>query len=335
MQVSDESWRSQLSSGRFGMSKPRLEDKVPGFAKLKVHREMDVLAIAVSKAIESLTSKANCPRFLVPMDKLDMVPGTIKRAHDADDHKAVSARLASLEKQNENIMKILEELRQAAPTSFSNIASKTPSFQLNGNHLHPAAVSGGDRGRPAVAAPGGAGFRPRSSSGTKRGLDDENGDNNGRPWSTAGPRRRKPQIQGCSKAKLSANVAKAIPPFEVVIGNTHPDCNEDIIAQALKEISKDMPDNMKLEEDLEIMSIDRLTPPASDDFEPWRLSWKVKVPAKFREHMLRPESIPDGWTTRRYFPRRQRPPDNAQLNKRQNTGDAARYPPGHSQYSRQ
>ena len=84
----------------------KLEDKVPGFAKLKVHREMDVLAIAVSKAIESLTSKANCPRFLVPMDKLDMVPGTIKRAHDADDHKAVSARLASLEKQNENIMKL-------------------------------------------------------------------------------------------------------------------------------------------------------------------------------------------------------------------------------------
>ena len=139
-----------------------------------------------------------------------------------------------------------------------------------------------------------------------------------------------------SKVKLSDNVSKAVPPFEVVIGNTHPESTDEIIGEVLQEISREMPEDMKLDEDLQIMSIERLTPPASDEFEPWRLTWKVKVPAKFREHMMRPESIPDGWTTRKYYPpRRQKPPGNDNLAKRQNTTGAAGFPPGHPQYSRQ
>ena len=312
----------------------KLVDKNIDFKRIAKHGEMKKLAEVVVTAVDDLTNKFKDMKFMIPHDKLDKVPGVIIDSHDANKDKTVSARLNNLERQNEEIKNLLNQFRNTVPSSFASIATKTPSVQVNGNQLHPAAAaSGGDRGRPA--APVGAGFRQRSGSGTKRGLD-ENGGDNSRPWSTVGGRRRKPQVQGCSKAKLSANIAKAIPPFEVVIGNTHPESDRDIIEQALMEIALDMPEDMKLEENLEIISIDRLTPPATQDFEPWRLSWKVKVPAKFREHMLRPESIPDGWTTRRYFPpRRQKPPDNSQLTKRQNIGDTARYPPGHPQYSHQ
>ena len=304
---------------------------IGGFKKIAKHGEMKKLAEVVVTVVEGLTNKFKDMKFMIPHDKLDKVPGVISTSHDANKDRTVSARLDNLEKQNDEIKNLLNQFRNSAPSSFASIATKSPAVQLNGNHLHPAAAaSGGDRGRAPV--PGGPGLRQRSTSGTKRGHDDENRDENSQQWRTAG-RRRKPQVQGCSKAKLSANITKAIPPFEVVIGNTHTDCTEEIIGQALMEISKDMPDDMKLEEDLEIFSIERLTPPARDDFEPWRLSWKVKVPAKFREHMLRPESIPDGWTSRRYFPRRQRPPDNSQLTKRQNTGDSARYPPVHDNES--
>ena len=48
---------------------------------------------------------------------------------------------------------------------------------------------------------------------------------------------------------------------------------------------------MKLDVDLEIIDAICLTKPGDDGSKPWSKSWQVQVPQKFREHMLRPESI--------------------------------------------
>ena len=81
------------------------------------------------------------------------------------------------------------------------------------------------------------------------------------------------------------------------------------------QFSKDMPDGMKLEEDLEIEEVVRLTNPREgQEFKPWCFNWRVRVPGRFKDHMLRPESIPAGWTTRRYFPPRQRRQEPEDMN---------------------
>ena len=43
-------------------------------------------------------------------------------------------------------------------------------------------------------------------------------------------------------------------------------------------------------------------------------SWQVRVAQKFRDHMMRPEAIPAGWTSRRFFPPRQKRPPVPELN---------------------
>ena len=120
-------------------------------------------------------------------------------------------------------------------------------------------------------------------------------------------RKRKPKVQqGISKVDL-ANRA-TVTPFDVVIGNTHPDSDKDIIIEVLRDVSKQMPDDMKLETDLEILDAICLTKPREDGSKLWSKSWQVRVPQKFKDHILRPEAIPAGWTSRRFFPPRQKKP---------------------------
>ena len=61
----------------------------------------------------------------------------------------------------------------------------------------------------------------------------------------------------------------------------------------------------KLEEPLQILEVECLTKPREDGSRVWTKTWRVQVPDKFREHMLRPEAYPTGWNTRKYFPPRQ------------------------------
>ena len=64
----------------------------------------------------------------------------------------------------------------------------------------------------------------------------------------------------------------------------------------------------KPEEPLNILEIECLTKPRTDGSRIWSRTWRVQVPNKFREYMQCPESYPDGWTTRKYFPPRQQRP---------------------------
>ena len=74
-------------------------------------------------------------------------------------------------------------------------------------------------------------------------------------------------------------------------------------------LANDMSENLKPESPLEIIEVECLTIPRTDGRRTWVKTWRVQVPNKFKDHIMRPESIPAGWTSRKYFPpRAQRPP---------------------------
>ena len=82
-------------------------------------------------------------------------------------------------------------------------------------------------------------------------------------------------------------------------------------------VSEQMSEELKLTEPLEILEVECLTKSRKDDqgqILPIRTrNWRVKVPNRFREHMLRPEAYPSGWSSRRYFPARAARPAVAPL----------------------
>ena len=98
-------------------------------------------------------------------------------------------------------------------------------------------------------------------------------------------------------------------PYDVVIGNTHPESTEDIIKEVLIKVAENMPDELKPQSPLEILEVECLTKPRTDGSRIWTKTWRVQVPNSFRDHMMRPEAFPAGWNTRKYFPPRPpRPP---------------------------
>ena len=82
-------------------------------------------------------------------------------------------------------------------------------------------------------------------------------------------------------------------PYDIFIGNTHPDSTKEKIAEVLTKCSEGTT------EPLEITSVTCLTKP-NPDGEPLRTKcWKVQVPNKFIEHLLKDEAYPYGWSHRR------------------------------------
>ena len=125
-------------------------------------------------------------------------------------------------------------------------------------------------------------------------------------------------------------------PYEVFIGNTNPASTEDIIKQVLQECAQNMSGEIKLTEQLEILDVQCITKPRDDGYPIRTKSWRVRVPHKFRDHMLRVEAYPVGWSSRRYFPPRAPRPAVPPLNpeKRPNLGQAVQ-PEGHAVHAHQ
>ena len=93
-------------------------------------------------------------------------------------------------------------------------------------------------------------------------------------------------------------------PYEIFIGNTNPGSTKEIIAEVLKKCADQLPADEKLSESLQVLEVQCMTKP-NEDGEPLRTKcWKVQVPNKFREHMLKDVAYPYGWSHRRYFPKR-------------------------------
>ena len=101
------------------------------------------------------------------------------------------------------------------------------------------------------------------------------------------------------------------------MGNTHPDSTEEIVREVLLKASETMPDELKPAEPLQILEVECLTKPRTDangrHITIWTRNWRVRVANRFREHMLKPESYPLGWSSRRYFPARAARPAVAPL----------------------
>ena len=101
--------------------------------------------------------------------------------------------------------------------------------------------------------------------------------------------------------------------------------------EVLAQVAQSMPEEMKLQEPLLILEVECLTKPRTDGRKLWTKNWRVQVSNRFREHMLRPEAYPMGWSSRRYFPARAARPGVPPLNPVQQQPDPKRPNLGQSQ----
>ena len=83
-------------------------------------------------------------------------------------------------------------------------------------------------------------------------------------------------------------------PFNIVIGNTHPDSTDDIIKEVLIKVADSMEGDLKLEDKLDVLEVECLTKPREDGRRFWSRTWRVQVPNKFKNHMMRPGALPAG-----------------------------------------
>ena len=119
-------------------------------------------------------------------------------------------------------------------------------------------------------------------------------------------RKDRPVQQGTAQVKVAGSEAA---PYDVVVGNTNPASTDDIIKSVLVHVAENMEGESKLQEPLDILEVECLTKPRTDGSRIWTRTWRVQVPARFKDYMLKPEAYPAGWTCRRYFPpRAQRQP---------------------------
>ena len=172
---------------------------------------------------------------------------------------------------------------------------KYPKYQLN---------------RPRNDSLSSRGNRDRSRSDSrKRKAEDQEAteevSNQETPWSqvVAGRGRKRPIQYGTNTSQVKVKGAEAAP-YDVYVGNTHPDSTEDIVKQVLIEVSQNMSEENKLDEPLQILEVECLTKPRTDGRKIWSRNWRVQVPNRFCEHMLKSEAYPSGWSSRRYFPAR-------------------------------
>ena len=92
-------------------------------------------------------------------------------------------------------------------------------------------------------------------------------------------------------------------PYEVFIGNTNTGSTDQIIKEVLVKCADSLPADVKLNEPLDILEITCLTKPSPDGTPLRTKCWKIKVANKFREHMMKDEAFPCGWSHRRFFPK--------------------------------
>ena len=281
-----------------------------------------VLGTAVLSSLQELKSHSDPPVFVVTSASLAMVPGVIKSNVKAD--PAVATRLDNMERMLETLSKGMQEMK-------SNQLTQWPALQVNGVPLQQPGQQAQGVGRPAVGAEtrtgartkqqslpvGGQHLRSRSDSRKRKaeedlqvhgqpeqqagGVQDNSQQDEKYGWNDVARGRRKKVQYGTSKLRVSGGDAA---PYDVFVGNTHPESTEEIIREVLVKVSEVMPEDQKLSEPLEILEIECLTKPRDDGRKLWSKNWRVQVSNRFREHMLRPEAYPIGWSSRRYFPAR-------------------------------
>ena len=201
---------------------------------------------------------------------------------------------------------------------LQNVTQVPAQSSSNGSTLSVPSVSFGDvKTKPSVN-------RSRTPSpSVKRQHEDSESKSNKDDWSEVVKRKRKPAAtRGKSQVPLSIN-ENVYAPYDVYIANTHPNCTDDLIKEVLTEIADNMPDEMKLNEKFRILEVECQTKPR-EGVKIYSKSWRVRVENKFKEHICRPEAIPPGWTSRKFYYRRE--PRNP--HKRPMLASGGQQPPG-------
>ena len=272
-------------------------------------------------------------KFHVKGEHLDKLPGITRTGNAAEDSTAVATRIDSLERSQERLVDFLREelakikneiqVRQSVPAPAP--AARAPAVQVNGapapssfsqlgarpkvyNQRGPsrkrakseADVGGADGAEVAAggggAAAGGGGAAAGGGGAANPGWNEVVRRNN--------KGKQKPKtIQGNNRMTVAAG---AVRPVDFWIGGTDPRSTPELIKDILIKVARSMPAGMELGCDLEIENVTLLTKPGDGNTRFYSKSWQVSVPEKFREHMMRGESIPAGWHTRRFFPPRQK-----------------------------
>ena len=268
---------------------------------------------------------------MAKMPKVVVVSNEIFRIQrpsiDTFDNVAISARMNAVETRIDGMDKNVSELLKTFKDMISSqmnppvLPLLNPqgqgSQQLDQCTLNSsdstqswAAMASADtRGRSGIPSsrslevPGAS--NSRSRSGSKRSFDDmeymssksdiSSNQNQEGQWNKVN---RKRSIN-YGKAKVTSGKSDvAVAPFEVFIANTHPSSTPDLIKEILIECA-DL--NEARKSPLEVLNIKCMA--NKERFPiPRTLCWKVTVPHRERDHMMKDESYPEGWGHRRFFP---------------------------------
>ena len=311
----DELWEGAAELNQLCAAR-EMDKKIPRNVDKGDQRDrVKILATAVIGSLKELKEKADSPVFVVSSEQLFSVPGVLKDTVKPE--PAVTTRLDNIEKAMADVTKALSELKAARVEQF-------PALQVNGSSaaaqtgsqvcssINNGKSTGQDNNRNK-AFPGfnGRSNRSVSPSVKRKAGQDEGGTSqrdNEAPWTDVvknnrgrRPRPPRPVQQGTARVTMEGSEAA---PFNVVIANTHPDSTEDIIKEVLIKVAESMPDEHKLDERLEILEAECLTKPRDDGKRVWSKTWRIQVPNKFQVHMMKPEAVPAGWMSRKYFPPR-------------------------------
>ena len=296
------------------MSKHSLSEeiKIP-----TVHNKDSVkLAGNIIEQMKKLKNKKECD-FLVQSKDLGKVPGVSPAAVSPVDAKDVNARLTALESQLAKVLQGQISLQQAVNTGLSKMSTKNPpsapSLSVPTVQNIPGIVPNHGRGRTASFASN-IGTPTRTASQKRSRQEDAVGENQPaagaagvagglekETWAKVASKKKKrtPPTRGTSKVETRGVV---VAPFDLYIGNTHHTTTADVIKDTLKEVAAQAPDDIK-PDNFDVIEAEPLTKEI-DGVAMFRRSWRVRVAWKYREYIVKPDALPYGWTSRRYFPPR-------------------------------
>ena len=258
-------------------------------------------AMDVYDIVAKLVDEGKLPKIVVSSEDLPRLPIS-KKKMDNSEVVTVNCRLEALESMIKEVVTKVNKINEkptfanAAPPAVVVAAPVQQGGQVG------AAAGGPGRGTGRQGQPGslgGQGIRDRSPS-VKRGYNDVTKDNLENPnddYQTVNNRRRQRKMNyGTNKIEEAGAEAA---PIDVFVGNTNPRATDDIIKRVLMKCAEKMLDKPKLD----ILEVKLLTNPARDP-NPRFKSWMVRVPYSCKALMENDAFYPDGWSHRKYFPKK-------------------------------
>ena len=239
-------------------------------------------AMDVYDTVAKLVDEGKLPKIVVSSDDLSRLPISKKKMDNAE-VITVNCRLEVLESMIKEVVTKVNKINEKP--SFAN-ATPVPAVVVAaalGQQGNGAAAGGTGR----IAGPlGGQGIRDRAN------LDKPTNE-----FQNVNNRRRQRKMNYGTQKIEDAGAEAA--PIDVFVGNTNPRATEEIIKRVLTKCAEKMPDKPKLE----ILEVKLLTNPVRDP-NPRFKSWMVRVPHSFKTLMEDDAFYPDGWSHRKYFPKR-------------------------------